>query len=79
MPKAVLILGTLDTKGEEYKYLQQQIERRGVRTLLVDISCKEFKPEFHPDVSCEEVARLARSSFIEISRSNRTAAMEKMV
>jgi len=79
MPKAVLILGTLDTKGEEYKYLQQQIERRGVRTFLVDISCKEFKPEFHPDVSCEEVARLAGRSFREISRSNRTAAMERMV
>lgn len=79
MPKTILILGTLDTKGKEYEYLQEQIEKKGVRTLVVDISCREFKPEFHPDVSCDQVARAAGTSFKEISRGDRRAAMKIMV
>ncbi len=63
MPKTILLVGTLDTKGKEYEYLREQIEKQGVRTLVIDVSCKEFKPEFHPDISCEEVARSAGTSF----------------
>jgi uncharacterized protein (UPF0261 family) len=38
MPKAktILLIGTLDTKGNEYAYLRDLIEARGHRTLLMD-------------------------------------------
>ena len=34
--KVVAILGTLDTKGEEFAFLKQRIETQGVSTLVID-------------------------------------------
>jgi uncharacterized protein (UPF0261 family) len=36
MARAVVVIGTLDTKGEEVAYLRQQIEARGHSTLVID-------------------------------------------
>ena len=36
MPKTVVLIATLDTKGTEAQYLKEQIEKHGVRTLVVD-------------------------------------------
>ncbi len=35
-PKTILLIGTLDTKGDEYAYVRGLIERRGHRVLLMD-------------------------------------------
>ena len=57
MPKHIVILSTLDTKGEEAKYLKDLIEAQGFKILLMDTSIGG-EPTLSPDISSEEVARL---------------------
>jgi uncharacterized protein (UPF0261 family) len=51
----VLLIGTLDTKGEEYAYLRDRLRDAGVDVLLADVGTLE-PPGVDPDVSREEVA-----------------------
>ncbi len=53
--KTVVLLGTLDTKGDEYAYLRERLELAGVGTLLVDVGTLE-PARVEPDVGREEVA-----------------------
>ena len=53
-PPAVLVVGTLDTKGEELRFLKELISGAGLRTRLVDVSTSG-KPQ-SADVSAQEVA-----------------------
>ena len=53
--KKVAILGTLDTKGEEFAYLREQIESAGVSTLVIDAGVLG-EPTFPPDIGREEVS-----------------------
>jgi uncharacterized protein (UPF0261 family) len=55
MPKTVAILGTLDTKGQEFGYLRSCIESAGLGTLLIDCGVLA-DPELTPNVSRQEVA-----------------------
>ena len=36
MPKPVVIVGALDTKGEEFRFVRDLIRMRGLETLVVD-------------------------------------------
>jgi len=56
--RIVVILGTLDTKGMEYKFLKEQIEAHGVATIVIDTGIVG-EPAFPPDISASEVARAA--------------------
>ncbi len=55
-PKTVGILGTLDTKGEEFAFVRSRIQSAGLATLVIDSGVLEA-PVFMPDVSRQEVAR----------------------
>src|SRR3954452_17034428 len=35
-PKTILLIGTLDTKGDEYTYLRDLIEQRGHHVIVID-------------------------------------------
>lgn len=54
----VALIGALDTKGSEFKFLKEQIQARGHHTLVIDVGILE-EPPFVPDVSRTEVARAA--------------------
>src|SRR5215467_9107504 len=54
--KCVAILGTLDTKGDEFAYLRSRIKSTGLATLLIDSGVLE-PPALSPDVSREVVAQ----------------------
>lgn len=56
MAKTVVIVGALDTKGKEFAYVKDLIEKQGLQTLVVDFGVMG-QPEFPPDVPREEVAR----------------------
>jgi uncharacterized protein (UPF0261 family) len=56
--KTVVLVGTLDTKGDEYGYLRDRLEKAGVRALLVDVGTLE-PPRIEPDVDRQEVAAAA--------------------
>ena len=71
MPKHIVILSTLDTKGEEAKYLKDLIEAQGLKTILMDTSIGGV-PTLAPDISSEEVARLGGGNIQEIRVSRNT-------
>ena len=56
MPKTVVIVGALDTKGQEFAFVKDLIEKQGLRTLVVDFGVLGA-PAFEPDVDREQVAK----------------------
>jgi uncharacterized protein (UPF0261 family) len=57
MGKTVVITGSLDTKGREFAFLKELIEKEGLQTLVVDFGVMG-KPFFNPDISRDEVAKV---------------------
>ncbi len=55
MAKTVVIIGTLDTKGTEFAFIKEIIEKEGLKTLVVDFGVMG-KPVFKPDIPRDEVA-----------------------
>jgi len=78
--KNVVVIGTLDTKGEELLFLKQQIERRHCGVIVIDVSMGS-EPLFEADVGPAEIARLGGKTIEEIRLSNDrdsvTQAMER--
>jgi len=64
-PKTIVIIGTLDSKGQEVKYVKDQIEKRGHRTLVVDAGVLG-EPAFKADVSREMVAEAGGSDLAHL-------------
>lgn len=56
MTKTVVIVGSLDTKGDDFVFVKELIENQGLRTLVVDFGVLG-EPGFQPDISREEVAQ----------------------
>ena len=76
---AVLLLGTLDTKGEEYAFVRDLIRRRGHEVLVMDLGVLA-DPPFRPDIDAEDVARVGGGSLGELrARADRSAAVEVML
>ena len=61
--KTVVLLATLDTKGEETRFVKELIEARGLRALVVDTGVRG-EPFFAADVSRAEVAQAAGESVV---------------
>ncbi len=64
--KTVVLVGTLDTKGDEYAYLRERLGLHGVRTLLVDAGTLE-EPRTKPDIDRHEVAAAAGADLDELT------------
>ena len=75
---AVVIVGTLDTKGEEVGFARDVIEAQGLEVHVVDVGVMG-EPDFEPDTSAVAVAEAAGTS-LEHLRENaeRGEAMEAM-
>ena len=55
MGKTLVITGSLDTKGREFAFLKELIEKEGLDTLVVDFGVMG-EPVFTPDITRQEVA-----------------------
>jgi uncharacterized protein (UPF0261 family) len=74
----VVLLGTLDTKGEEYDFLRRKVREEGANVLLVDTGVLGA-PLTEPDISRQEVAEAAGANAQELAGSgDRGAAVEAM-
>jgi uncharacterized protein (UPF0261 family) len=74
----VVLLGTLDTKGDEYAYLRSRLEAHGVETIMVDTGVLG-EPRAAPDVTRDEVARAAGADVRALADADdRGAAVETM-
>lgn len=63
--KTIALIGTLDTKGDEIRYLKNQIEGRGLNTVVIDVGVLG-EPLVKAGVKREEVAKAGGVSLIEI-------------
>ena len=52
----VLLIGTLDTKGEEYAYLRERLLAAGADVLVADVGTLDPPHGCEPDIAREEVA-----------------------
>jgi uncharacterized protein (UPF0261 family) len=75
---AVVLIGTLDTKGDEYAFVQRLIEAHGCTTLVIDVGVMPARSS-KVDIAADEVAA-AGGADIETLRSgnDRGMAMEVM-
>ena len=74
----VVLVGTLDTKGDEYDYLRRRLQAAGLRTVVVDVGTLG-PPRTAPDVSREEVAGAAGIDLAALSAArDRGAAVLAM-
>jgi uncharacterized protein (UPF0261 family) len=55
MAKTVVIIGALDTKGHEFAFIKDLVEKEGLKTLVVDFGVMG-EPTLKPDVARAEVA-----------------------
>ncbi|MCA9835952.1 MAG: Tm-1-like ATP-binding domain-containing protein [Trueperaceae bacterium] len=75
--KTVLLIGTLDTKGQEYLFVKNLIEARGHKALLMNAGV--FEATISADISAEEVARAGGESLESLrSKSDRGHAVTIM-
>jgi uncharacterized protein (UPF0261 family) len=78
MPRPIVIVGALDTKGKEFQFVRDLIQSNGLETLVVDFGVIG-DPSFTPDVTADEVARAGGSSLAELrAEADKTKAMRTM-
>lgn len=78
MPKPVVLVGSLDTKGEEFRFVRDLIRERGLETVVVDFGVLG-EPAFAPEVTNDQVARAAGSSIDDLrQKEEKTHAMRTM-
>ena len=74
----IVIIGTLDTKGEEFALARRLIEGYGCQVTMLDVGIGE-PTHTVPDVAADTVARAAGSSLAVLRAGNdRGAAMATM-
>jgi uncharacterized protein (UPF0261 family) len=67
MQRTVAIVGTLDTKGTEYKFIRDRINNHGVNSIIIDVGTGG-DPLLQPDITTREVAEAAGVDFEELKR-----------
>ncbi len=78
MKKTVAIIGSLDTKGEEFKFLKESIEKNGLSTFVFDVGVLG-DPLFEPDVRADEIAKAGGSDLDTLrKKNNRGFALDTM-
>lgn len=76
--KTILLIGALDTKGAEYTFVKDEIERRGHRAFVVNTGVMG-EPAFTPDVSAADVAQAGGAALADLrAAADRTRAMQVM-
>jgi uncharacterized protein (UPF0261 family) len=78
MKKKIVIIGTVDTKGEQLRFLKEQIESSGHEAVLMDISMGGH-PSYEAEIIPKEIAALAGKDLEEIVGSkDRSATVNTM-
>ena len=78
MPRPIVIVGALDTKGKEFQFVRDLIQTIGLETIVVDFGVMG-DPSFAPDVTADEVARAGGSSLAELrAKADKALAMRTM-
>jgi uncharacterized protein (UPF0261 family) len=76
--KAVVVMGTMDTKGPELAYLAQQVTSAGCRAILMDVGA-HAESDSAADISAAQVTAVMEEDTEAIRALPRGEAVEKMV
>jgi len=77
-PKKIVIIATLDTKGEETRFVKELIEKRGHVPITIDCGVRG-EPYFQPSISRQAVAAAAKTTLEEIiARQDKNYAISTM-
>ncbi len=78
MAKTVVLVGALDTKGAEFAFVKELIEKQGLQTLTIDFGTLD-PPTLTPDITREEVAGAAGGDLAYLSSGeHKDEAMQTM-
>ena len=77
MKKTIAVFGTMDTKGEEYQFLRQQLESFGLKVLMIDTGIHSDHG-YSCDIDARQVAEAGGAALEEIQEHDRTFAFEIM-
>ena len=78
MGQTILLIGTLDTKGDEFAFARDLIEERGHTPVLLDVGVLGG-PSIEPDHTAYDVAQAAGTSLDALREAgDRGAAMDAM-
>ena len=78
MRKTIVVIGALDTKGEDLGFVKKAIERRGHTVLLINTSVMG-KPAFEADIPSQQIAEAGGISLTELqNKADRGLAMDVM-
>ncbi|RJP27036.1 MAG: UPF0261 family protein [Candidatus Omnitrophota bacterium] len=78
MAKTILLIGTLDTKGEEFAYVRELIRARGHHALVMDAGIVG-EPKTIADITAVETAESGGKSLTDLrEQANRGEAIEAM-
>jgi uncharacterized protein (UPF0261 family) len=78
--RTVLILGTLDTKSREIKYLRDRVRESGLGVIVLDNGVLGEPQGIVPDISARETARAAGTTLEEVRRKpSRGEAIDEMI
>ncbi len=70
MTKTVVLLGSLDTKGDEFAFVRRLVKERGLATLMVDFGILG-EPPFAPDVTAADVASAGGGDLRKLASGDR--------
>lgn len=77
--RTIALIGTLDTKGEEFAFLRERIQKAGLKTIMIDVGVLGT-PLFEPDISRAQIAEEANEDLAalqaERDRGRSVTAME---
>lgn len=77
--KEILLIGALDTKGDEYRFVADRLREGGLGVLVADTGVLGDPQGLTPDISSESIAREAGTSLEELRASgDRGTAMAAM-
>lgn len=78
MEKVIGLIGAMDTKGVEFDFVRQELERRGHKTLIIDTGVIG-EPFLKPDITRDQVASAAGRYVNElVAKQDRGEAMAVM-
>ena len=78
MPKTIVVIGALDTKGQEFSFVKSAIEQRGHQTLIINTGVIG-DPQFEPDITAVQVAEAGGTSLDTLrAQADRGTAIDVM-
>lgn len=78
MQKCIAVIGALDTKGDDFAFIKNEIEKRGHRALLINTGVLG-EPLIEPDIPASEVALAGGKSLEELREiKDKSLAMKVM-